>query len=290
MQNKISSLYLIIVAALWGLTFPLITESMKTEDPFLFVSLRFSLAAIPILPYFFKRLSREILIGGVILGIIHCGAFLTQTIGLQTVKSSRAAFLTSMYVLMTPMIAPLFKMGKPGKHDYISALICCFGVYVLMGCDLGSMTVGDGWVFAGAICIAVSIIYIGKLANRWEDPNMLTYSQIVMTAILSWIPCAIFGRFDFIPFLNPQSLIIVSSCSFLCTLFAIALQSKHQKFVSVQSAALIFSLEPVFAALFDSLFTLSLPDLATLLGGIIILFSVVYLEVVKSKIAKIHPN
>ena len=287
MQQKISVLFLIWVAAIWGLTFPLITQAMKTQDPFLFVSLRFTLAALPILPYFLKRLTKEMLVGGVLLGLIHCGAFLTQTIGLQTVSSSRAAFLTSMYVLLIPLMAPLFKMGRPGKHDFLSALICCLGVYVLMGCDLGSATVGDGWVFAGAVFIAISIIYIGRLSKEFADPNMLAFSQIVMTALFSWVACLFFASWNFAPFLTFEGISILSVCSFFCTLFAIALQSKHQKFVSVQSAALIFSLEPVFAAVFDSIFTLSLPEISTVLGGIIILFSILYLEIVKSRSVKI---
>lgn len=286
MQQKTSIFLLILVAALWGLTFPLITQSMKTQDPFLFVSIRFTLAAIPILPYFLKRVNREILVGGILLGIIHCGAFLTQTIGLQTVDSSRAAFLTSMYVLLIPMMAPLFRMGRPGKHDFVSACICCFGVYVLMGCDLGTMTMGDGWIIAGAVCIAVSIIYIGLLAQKLSDPYMLAYTQIVMTGLFSWVPCFVFGHFALQPYISLEAIGILSVCSFLCTVLAIALQSKHQKFVSVQSAALIFSLEPVFAALFDSVFSASLPTIPTLVGGGLILFSVMYLEVVKARLVK----
>lgn len=286
MQQKISLFYLTLVAAIWGLTFPLITESMKTQDPFLFVSLRFTLAALPILPYFIRGLTKEIFLGGIFLGIVHCGAFLTQTIGLQTVGSSRAAFLTSLYVLMIPLMAPLFKMGRPGKHDFFSALICCFGVYVLMGCDLGAMTRGDGWIFAGAICIAVSIVYIGKLSKQFADPYMLAYSQIVMTALFSWIPCMLFGDFHFAPFMSLHGAGILFACSFICTVLAIALQSKHQKYVSVQSAALIFSLEPAFAAFFDAIITRSLPNAFILCGGAIILFSIVYLELVKARIAK----
>lgn len=287
MQNKISILCLVLVAAIWGLTFPLIAESMRTQDPLLFVSLRFTLAALPILFYFFKHLTWKIFTGGILLGLIHCGAFLTQTIGLKTVEPSRAAFLTSLYVLLVPMIAPLFKMGRPGRHEFFSALICCLGVYVLVGGDLGAFTIGDGWVLAGALFIALSIIYIGRLAQQFSNVYMLAYSQIVMTALFSWIPCCAFAHFDLTPFLNVRAITLLSLCSFLCTVLAIALQSKHQKFVSVQTAALIFSLEPVFAALFGSLLTSSLPEISTLAGGGLILFSILYLERMRARLARV---
>lgn len=282
-QTTISAFCLVLVAAIWGLTFPLINYSMQTQDPFLFVALRFTVAALPILPYFWKRFKKEMLVSGLILGAVHCGAFLTQTIGLQTVSSSRAAFLTSLYVLMIPLISPLFRMGSPNKHDLLSAIGCCCGVYVLIGSDLGGMTVGDVWILLGALFIAISIIYIGKLSTQFSNPYMLAYSQIVITAAFSWIPCITFQRLNGSSFLNFEALGILLLCSLLCTIVAIVLQSKHQKFVSVQSAALIFSLEPVFAALFDASITAALPPLSTLFGGLIILSSILYLELMRTK-------
>src|SRR5215216_3886720 len=103
MNHRLAGFYLVIVAAIWGLTFPLIEGSMKQQDPFLFVSLRFTLASIPLLPYFLKRVTMKFLAIGGCLGFLNAGAFITQTIGLQSVNASRAAFLTGAYVLLVPM-------------------------------------------------------------------------------------------------------------------------------------------------------------------------------------------
>lgn len=267
----------------WGLTFPLIKMSMKTQDPYLFVSLRFSFAALFVLPYYVRKINYSMFKTGLILGTIHLGAFLFQTIGLQSVDASRGAFLTSLYVLMIPAISPLFKMGKPGIHDLIAAIFCCFGVCALMNFDLGSMSIGDAWILLGAFFIAVSIIYIGKLSKHYEDLNMLAFGQIVLTALLSWVPTLTLSTLDFPPFMTAHSLFIMGICSLICTVVAILLQSKHQKFVSVQTSAIIFSLEPVFAAIFDSTINFSLPETTTCLGGILILLSVIYLEIFKNK-------
>ncbi len=281
--DKLAGIYLLIVAALWGLTFPLIELTVGEIDPYLFVSLRFSIAALFVLPYFLKNLSKKAIMVGAALGVIHSGAFIFQTIGLQTLNASRAAFLAGIYVLMIPFISPFLKMGRPGLNDFISAVICVTGVYILTGCNIGGLSIGDSWIFISDFFIALSIIYIGKHSQDDMDPYMLAYGQIVMTALFSWVPTLFLSEFHFAALTIPSVLISLFICSFLATILAIRLQSKYQKYVSIQSTALIFSLEPVFAAIFDTLITRTPPKITTLIGGLIIVAGVVYLELSKQK-------
>lgn len=281
MHNRYAELYLVIVAALWGLTFPLIENSMKEQDPFLFVALRFTLASLPLLPYFFKRLTLKFLIVGGWIGLLNAGAFITQTIGLQTLNASRAAFLTGTYVLLIPLLSPLFHMGFPKKHDFISAFICCTGIYVLTGCDAGLLSIGDLWIAACTLFIAASIIYIGKQSKDNLDPYMLAAAQIIMTTLFSWAAAVLFSDFNFSTFANLNAATSLFICSFLATILAIILQSKYQKYVSLQNAAVIFSLEPLFAACFDAALTYRLPSAYTIVGGLIIISSILYLELSK---------
>jgi len=252
-------------------------------DPYLFVSLRFSFAALLVFPYFLRNLDKKSLVTGTILGVMHCGAFIFQTLGVQLLNASRAAFLTGLYVLMIPFISPLLKMGRPRLNDLASAIICCLGVYVLTGCDIGGLSAGDVWIFLADFFIAGTIIYIGKHAQDDMDPYMLAYGQIVMTALFSWLPAFFLSDFAFTSLTLPSVLISLLCCSFLATVLAIRLQSKYQKYLSIQSTALIFSLEPVFAALFDTLITATPPRLSTLAGGMIILAGILYLELSNQK-------
>lgn len=284
MSPKIAALCLLLVAAIWGLTFPVIYEAVQTLDPFLFVALRFSLASVFILPYFFRHINKQILMVGSVLGVIQLGVFIAQTIGLETVDPSRAAFLTGINVLAVPFISPLFKMGRPSSHDLLSAFICCFGIFVLTECDIGQVSTGDVWLIGGAILIGLSIVYIGRHAKSSMDPLMLSYSQIIMTALFSWIPVYFFGELDFTPFLTLPSALSLGFCSFFAVLLAFTLQSKCQRYVSLQNVALIFSLEPVFASFFDSLLGWEVPGMYTFLGGSIILSSILYLELSRPKV------
>lgn len=283
MNQRLAPFLLVIVAALWGLTFPLIEYSVKLQDPFLFVSLRFSIASLFILPYFLRHLTKELLIVGMVIGLLNCGAFLTQTIGLETVNASRAAFITGTYVLLIPFLLPFFKMGKPGLKEYLSALICFLGIYVLTGFNIGEMSIGDLWIFSSAFFIAVSIIYIGRYAKNNINPYMIAYSQIVMTCLSAWLFCPLFSSFNFSALQDFNFLSALLICSFLATVLAIVLQSKYQKYVSIQKTALIFSLEPLFAAAFDTFITGISPQFHTIFGGLIILGSILFLELYRSR-------
>jgi drug/metabolite transporter (DMT)-like permease len=289
-DSKIAGFCLLIVAALWGLTFPLIGDSMATQDPFLFVSLRFSLAAIFVIPYFLRYLTRQTLIVGSILGVIQSAVFISQTVGLETTDPSRAAFLTGINILLVPFLSPLLKMGYPTKHDVVSGLICCIGIFILTECDIGQICKGDIWILSSAVLIGLSIVYIGQQSKNDMDPFMLSYAQIVMTALFSWVPTLLFSDMDFIPFQTSQALVSLFICSIFATIVAITLQAKYQKYVSLQSAALIFSLEPVFAAVFDIVLRGATPKIYTLIGGVVILFSMAYLELWKPKLVTDSPQ
>jgi len=282
-NSKTAAFYLLIVAALWGLTFPLIGESMTTQDPFLFVALRFSLAALFVLPYFCRHLTKKIFIVGSILGVIQSIVFISQTIGLQTIDPSRAAFLTGINVLAVPFLSPLLKMGSPSRHDVLSAIICCTGIFILTECDIGQVSRGDFWIIGGAIFIGLSIVYIGQQSKNDMNPFMLSYSQIVFTALFAWIPVIFFSDMNLVPFTSSQALTSLFICSIFATILAITLQAKYQKYVSLQNAALIFSLEPVFAAVFDIILRDATPKIYTLIGGLVIMASIIYLEVWKPK-------
>lgn len=283
MNTKLATFYLFFVTAIWGLSFPLIELCVQQCDPVLFVAMRFFLAAIPILPFFLRNLTREYLIAGMILGVVNLGAYAFQTIGLETVNASRAAFLTGIYVLMIPFIAPLMGMGKPRVHDVVSAMICSVGIFILTECSIGDFCMGDIWILIADVFIALAIIFVAKYSKKDMHPSMLAFGQIIMTGLYAWVPAFLLTDLDFSGFHSPSFLISIAICSFLCTILALFMQSKAQKYVSIQNAALIFSLEPVFAAIFDTVLTRTPPTLYTLGGGFVIVMSILYLELCKPK-------
>jgi drug/metabolite transporter (DMT)-like permease len=281
MNKNIAKSYLVGVAALWGLTFPLMEISMREQDPLLFVAFRFTLAALPILPFFISTLTRETLSMGVVFGLLNCPVYIMQSIGMQYTDASRAAFLTGTSVLMIPFLAPLFRMGTPTRHEWISGFICLLGIYVLTGCELGCFGVGDLWILGCALFNALLITYIGRSLKSGVDPILLTNAQIVMTALFSSMIAYCLSDCDFSPYTEVNTWMVLGICSFLATNVALLWQSKYQKYVSLQSTVLIFSLEPLFATLFDNLFTWRGPSIYTMGGGMLIVCSILYLKLLK---------
>lgn len=103
-----ANLYLVLATLMWGITFPITRNALTEVDPFVFVSLRFTIATLVLLPMaysLFYRTTKPIVLGSFIIGMLNAVAYLCQTIGLQTVSSARAAFITGSSVIFVPFIS-----------------------------------------------------------------------------------------------------------------------------------------------------------------------------------------
>lgn len=265
--------YLLFVTALWGITFPIIHNAVVLLNPFLFVGLRFTLAALFLLPLAWPALRKnggKLLLGGIILGIINSAAYTSQTIGLQTIHSSRAAFITGLCVVLIPLLNPLFKLGKPSALDMLCSLLCLLGLYVLTGADFHAITTGDKWVLLCAVLFAIDISYLQKLSLRFNDHRTLAFYLILFTAPL---PFLFSFHTDWHAVLYPSVLFGILFCAIAATSLALFLQAKYQPFTTAPKAALIYSLEPVFASIFGFVINGEPLTHKTYMGGLLILLS-----------------
>ena len=117
---------LLLVSFMWGLTFPLIRNAVQEINPYQFVFSRFGFATIAFGLFILLRkvaLSKIIActIPGLILGGIAWASYFTQTVGLGEISAGRAAFITGLNVMMVPLLAPLFRVGKPNRNDLFAA-------------------------------------------------------------------------------------------------------------------------------------------------------------------------
>lgn len=271
--STIANLYLLLVTAMWGMTFPLIHNAVAQVDPFLFVFIRFALGAALLLPLVWGALKGShwrFICGSMVLGIINSGAYLAQTIGLQTIDASRAAFLTGLCVVLIPLLTPFFKLGRPNLLDFICSFICLAGLYILTGADLHAITRGDEWVLLAAILFAITISYLQYLSLKHKNHRALAFFLILFTAPL---PMFFFWHANFHALLLPSVLVGVLFCTICATSLALYLQTKYQKFTTAPKAAIIYSLEPVFASIFGFLLNGEVITWHTVVGGIVMLFS-----------------
>lgn len=270
-----ANFYLIVATLMWGITFPLTRNALTEVDPFVFVTLRFALATLVLLPsvwVLFHKTTKSILFGSLIIGILNAVAYLCQTIGLETVHSARAAFITGSSIIFVPFLAPLFKLNKPSGLDMLCALIGFLGLYVLMGITHFHITPGDLWVFFGAISFSLQITYLQRLNKVIDNYQLLAFYQLLFT--VPFVLLFTKGH-SFSAALQPQALIAIVFCAVFATSLAYYLQNKYQKLTSVSKAALIFALEPVFASIFGVLINHESLAKTTIYGGLLLLLSLI---------------
>lgn len=270
-----ANLYILLVTVFFGLTFPLIKEAVAYVDASSFVFVRFVISALVLLPFVLSSLSRWngiVIIAGLALGVLNCGTYIFQTIGLQTIDASRSAFITSTCVVMVPLFLPLFGLGMPKKLDCICASLSLFGVYIITGTHFSGLRMGDAWTLGCAATYALSVVFI-----QWVTPKIKHYSLLTFYQILFTVPVAFIASSDnsFSGLLHPPVIIAILFCSIFATSLALYLVMKYQQDTTATQAALIYAMEPVFASIFAYFINKQTISLTTLFGGGLILVAVV---------------
>lgn len=265
---------LIAITASWGLTFPLKQIALQSISPGVFVLIRFLFASLLMFPFVIrsiKHTSPFILVSGMILGLFNCGIYLFQNIGIQLTPISHAAFITESSVVMVPLLAPLWRLGFPTAINLFAAILCIIGIYVLSGATITHFNQGDAWILACAFCNALSILTIQYVSKRTEQYMLLTFYMIFFTSSFMML----FVKHHLVITAWPLSVwYALLFCAIFATVLALYIQMRYQQCVSATQAAIIFTLEPVFAVLFAIIFFTKHYPMLTYVGAIIVIISV----------------
>ena len=186
---------------------------------------------------------RMLVRAGLTAGVILFGGYATQTVGLQYTSPSTSAFITGLYVVITPVIESAISRRLPHPPVVAGILIATVGLYLLTGADV---QLGRGEVFTlmCAVLFAFHIVYIGVYANRLRTAQF-TALQIGAVALLSIAPTAEQG----IGSLSALAVFAVVFTGIACSAIALPLQLWGQRRIPATRAALILLAEPVFAGI-----------------------------------------
>jgi drug/metabolite transporter (DMT)-like permease len=240
---------LVLAAFFFGVTFPLVANALDDITPFAYLLLRFSIAVVALAPfaYFIVHAhgeDRRLLVRvGAIAGALLFGGYATQTIGLQYTSPSTSAFITGLYVCITPFVEAAVRRRAPSPWVIAGIAIATVGLFLLTGADLG---VGQGelWTLACAVMFAVWIVYQGAFANRLHTIPFTTV-QMAVVALLCIPPTAAQGTGH----ITDVALFAAIFTGIACSSVALSLQLWGQRRIAPSRAALILLSEPVFAAL-----------------------------------------
>ncbi len=250
---------LLAVTFVWGATFVVVQNAISFLEPLSFNAVRFWMAGLFLLLWLLlfhrsqlKQYSMSLLRAGVWMGLWLFSGYALQTIGLLYTTSSKAGFITGLSVVLVPLFSFLFLKQKPAMNAVLGALIATVGLYFLtMDSGEWSINRGDVFVFFCAISFAMHIIVTGNYSSRYPT-FLLTVTQIFTVAIM----CSVFA-FIFEDGTQMWNMAIlrqreVWAALIITSLFATALaflvQTNFQKYTTATRVALIFAMEPVFAA------------------------------------------
>ena len=242
---------LVLVTMIWGSTFLIVQHTLVLTGPFTFLAMRFSIGGVTLAVIFHKRLARitsaEIIMGSII-GVFLFAAYALQTTGLQFISSSKAGFITGLYVPLVAILAVPILHQKPTPGSILGVVLSLLGVLLISVNRSFQFTFGLGelLVLGCAVASALHVILISKFTPRVDAIN-LALVQIVFTAVLSFIAIPLARE----PLAMPP-MFVWGSALFMgvaATAFALAVMNRVQQFVSSTQATLIYALELVWVGM-----------------------------------------
>ncbi len=250
-----ADLTLLLVTAIWGISFPLMRNVLGSIPAIPYLALRFTIAAIILSIFFFKKhtVSKEYILKGSTIGLFLSIGMLLQVYGLYHTTASNSALITGLNVVLVPIFLSLFFKRKTEKYTLIGISIAFIGLFLITGAINLSLNFGDLLTLLCAVSFAFQIIFIDKFTKRL-DAIKLGVIQIWLAAILFNAIWLFFDKSKIT--LNLETIIILVITGVLGTAFAFMVQTIVQKNTTPSHTALIFSVEPVFGLLF----ALIIPD------------------------------
>lgn len=258
-----SELFLILVTILWGATFVIVKEALNDISSMAFIAIRFILAGILLLPFLVKKkLSKDAVQAGILLGIFLFLGFAAQTVGLKYTSATKSGFLTGTAVIIVPLLQVIIEKKPPTKGVLVGIIVVLIGISFLSSGgdsilnlfnDIGAnFNLGDALTLICAFFFALYIVFLDIKTNLY-DFWILLFLQIITTAVLSVSFLFFFDGLNLEPIkinLTNNLIYAILYTSIFATLITTALQTKYQKNVTPAKAGIIFSFEPIFAALF----------------------------------------
>jgi drug/metabolite transporter (DMT)-like permease len=282
---------LLAIAAVWGATFFMIKDVTRTYPVMAFLAIRFSLASLALLPalLFVRRWpTRTEIKWGLIAGLLFYGGYIFQTFSLKLIDSGRTGFITGLYVILVPILALLILRHPLKVRPMIGAGLAVVGLALLSNAPGGGV-LGDFLAFLCALCFAGQIIAVEKFPRK-ADWRVMAILQSATVAILSTLSlplqsaltvcdgsaglCQALQPFaDKLPNSVPLNVLGVAAFTGLvATAIGLVIQVWAQRKLPPADAALIFSMESPFSALFGWLFLHEVLTFTALVGcGLILI-------------------
>lgn len=247
-MNKaaVGRIALICTTLIWGSSFVILKSALDSITPLWVLAIRFGGAAVIMLIVCLpklKRLDKQYIKGGVVMGALLAVAYIVQTYGLVYTTPGKNAFLTATYCILVPFLHWAIVGKKPDKYNIAAAIVCLVGMgFVCLNSDL-SVNVGDMLTICCGLFYGLHIIVTARCVEG-RDPMLVTMLQFAAGAVVCLVGAAFFEP---VPQNIPSgSWAGIAYLTVMCTGACFFLQTIGQKYTPPSQAAVILTLESVF--------------------------------------------
>jgi len=238
-------LALVVVTAVWGITFVQVKDALEVYPLFAFLAVRFAIATLTLGPFAAPRLRSAGWKPGALLGALLAVGYALQTAGLERTTVSSAGFITGLYVVFTPVFAYLFFGIRVARIVVVGVGLAVLGLALLAGVGVGD-PVGDALVLAGSAAFSVQIVLMERYTHRY-DPVAFTFVEMLSACVGFTVIAVALGQLEVPRGTTVWAALLVTG------LFAGALGFLVATWVQARTtaarAALLFTLEAPFAAM-----------------------------------------
>jgi drug/metabolite transporter (DMT)-like permease len=293
MSRPAAVLLLLVSTAIWGFAFVAQKSAMDHMGPMTFGGTRFLLGGLALLPFAWAEHRRK---PGAFAAITRrqwwliallCPSFFLaaalQQYGLIYTSVTNSGFLTSLYVLFTPLIAWLAVRHRPHPAIYLGAPLALIGIFYLNGGTLTAFNAGDGLMVASAVFWGVQVFLIGLLGRETGLPVILSALSFIVVGLMSLVVAFGFEAPDFSTVADGW--IEIAYAGLMSTAVAYTLQAVAQQYVPAANAAVVLSSESLFAALGGALLLGERLTPIGYAGAALIFIAILVVEAVPSLIA-----
>ncbi len=252
-----SSFLLFLAAFIWGVAFVAQSVGMDYMGPFSFNGARFLMGSIVLLPLVLYRRKKDkekqvkradlktTLIGGGCCGLALCSAALLQQFGIMYTTVGKAGFITTLYIIIVPIMGIFLKKKVPGKI-WLAALIAAVGMYLLCMSESFRLSRGDTYVFICAVLFSVHILVIDYFSPK-ADGVELSCLQFLTAGVICSVAALILEKPQLSNFVD--GIIPLAYAGIMSSGVAYTLQIVGQKDLDPTVASLILSMESVVSML-----------------------------------------
>jgi drug/metabolite transporter (DMT)-like permease len=298
MKKYTGEFALIFNTLIWGGTFALIKNALTDISPVLFVGLRFGLATLLFLPFVYKHLkntNRKTLIAGSILGVFYFSGFITQTIGLNLTTATKSGFITGTFVVFIPILQLVIEKRKPKWFNLVGVGFVLIGLVMLSSKgnnvfeffeQIGSdFNLGDLFTLICAMLFAFQVVYVDIFTKKYDYLPMV-FTQLLITGLGGILISIILSStgIEMIKFAaNANVISSILYTAIFASIVATIIQLRYQKTVSPTKAGIIFSIEPIFAAVFANFLLSEKISNFGLIGSVLIFVGLIVSEAFSNK-------